>query len=52
MALRWGGMGFYRQTIPFFLGIALGHFAVAGIFWGLMGAWTGEAVQGYPVFFG
>jgi hypothetical protein len=52
LALRYGGMAFYRRTIPFFLGLALGHFAVAGIFWGLLGAWTGEAVQGYPVFFG
>ena len=52
LALRYGGMAFYRRTIPFFLGLALGHFAVAGIFWGLLGAWTGEAVEGYPVFFG
>jgi len=52
LALRYGGMRFYRQTVPFFLGLALGHFAVAGIFWGLTGAWTGDAVQGYPVFFG
>jgi hypothetical protein len=52
LALRYGGMAFYRRTVPFFLGLALGHFAVAGIFWGLIGAWTGEAVGGYPVFFG
>jgi hypothetical protein len=52
LALRWGGMGFYRTTVPFFLGLALGHFAIAGILWGLTGAWTGEAVSGYPVFFG
>jgi hypothetical protein len=52
LALRYGGMQFYRRTIPFFLGLAFGHFAVAGILWGLTGAWTGDAVQGYPVFFG
>ena len=52
LELRYGGMAFYRRTIPLFLGFALGHFATAGIFWGLMGAWTGEAVKGYPVFFG
>ncbi len=52
IALRYGGMGFYRQTVPFFLGLAFGHFAIAGILWGLTGAWTGDAVQGYPVFFG
>lgn len=52
MALRYGGMRFYRQTIPFFLGLAFGHFAIAGILWGLTGAWTGDAVKGYEVFFG
>ena len=52
LALRYGGMMFYRKTIPAFLGLALGHYAVAGIFWGLLGVWTGEAVKGYPVFFG
>jgi len=52
LALRYGGMSFYRQTIPFFLGLAFGHFAIAGILWGLTGALTGDSVQGYPVFFG
>jgi hypothetical protein len=52
LALRYGGMRYYRQTIPFFLGLAFGHFAIAGILWGLTGAFTGDAVQGYPVFFG
>lgn len=52
LALRYGGMRFYRQTIPFFLGLALGHFAIAGILWGLTGAWTGDSVHGYEVFFG
>lgn len=52
LALRYGGMAFYRRSVPLFLGFALGHFAVAGIFWGLLGAWVGDAVRGYPVFFG
>ncbi len=52
LALRYGGMAFYRRLVPFFLGLALGHFAVAGIMWGLMGGWAGDAVQGYSVFFG
>ncbi len=52
LALRYGGMRFYRQTIPFFLGFALGHFAVAGIFWGLIGGFSDEAVKGYSVIFG
>jgi hypothetical protein len=52
LALRYGGMAFYRRSVPLFLGFALGHFAVAGILWGLLGAWVGDAVKGYPVFFG
>ena len=52
LALRYGGMRFYRRTIPFFLGFALGHLAVAGIFWGLVGGFSGEAVKGYQVYFG
>ena len=52
LALRYGGMEFYRRLIPFFLGLALGHFAIAGILWGLLGAWARDAVQGYSVFFG
>ncbi len=52
LALRYGGMAFYRKSIPFFLGFALGHFAVAGIVWGLAGAWLGDAVKGYQVWFG
>lgn len=52
LALRYGGMRFYRQSIPFFLGFALGHLAIAGVFWGLVGGFSGEAVKGYQVFFG
>lgn len=52
LALRYGGMRFYKTTVPFFLGLALGHFAIAGILWGLTGAWTGDSVHGYEVFFG
>jgi hypothetical protein len=50
--LRYGGMRLYKQAVPLFTGLALGHFATAGIFWGLVGAFSGEAVQGYNVFFG
>jgi hypothetical protein len=52
VVLRYGGMRLYRQTVPGFLGFALGHYAVAGIFWGLVGAFSGEAVRGYGVWFG
>ncbi|MBI3910185.1 MAG: hypothetical protein HY320_04545 [Armatimonadetes bacterium] len=52
LALRYGGMDFYRRTIPFFLGLALGHYAMAGVLWGLIGVWSQDALHGYPVFFG
>jgi hypothetical protein len=50
--LRYGGMPLYRAAVPFFLGLALGHFAAAGLAWGLLGVWTGDAVRGYQVWFG
>jgi hypothetical protein len=52
LVLRYGGINLFRKTVPFFLGLAFGHFAVAGILWGLTGVWTGDAVGGYPVYFG
>jgi hypothetical protein len=52
LVLRYGGMALYRRLIPGFLGFALGHYAVAGIFWGLLGAFSGEAVRGYAIWFG
>ena len=52
LTLRYGGMGLYKKLVPFFLGLALGHFAIAGILWGLTGVWAGSAVQGYQVYFG
>jgi len=50
--VRYGGLPLYRKAIPFFLGFALGHFAVAGIIWGIVGAFFGDAVHGYQVWFG
>jgi hypothetical protein len=52
LVLRYGGMALYRRTVPGFLGLALGHYFVAGVFWGLVGAFSGEAVRGYGVWFG
>jgi hypothetical protein len=40
MFLRYGGMKFYRATLPFFLGLILGDF-VTGAAWSLFGALTG-----------
>ncbi len=50
--LRWGGMRVYRRAVPLFLGFALGHFFVAGVVWGLIGAVWQEGAQAYPVWFG
>jgi hypothetical protein len=51
--LRVGGLKLYRQGIPFFLGIAIGHFFIAGIFWPVLSLFiTREASQGYHLYFG
>ena len=50
--LRWAGVQVYRQAIPLFLGFALGHFFVAGIVWGLIGAFWPDAARAYCVSFG
>ncbi|MDW8206393.1 MAG: DUF6785 family protein [Chloroherpetonaceae bacterium] len=50
--LRLGGLGLYRRAVPFFLGFALGHFFVAGVAWGLLGAFWEEGARAYPVWFG
>jgi len=34
LILRYGGMRLHRRLVPFFLGIALGHFLMAGVIWG------------------
>ena len=34
LILRLGGMGAYRRAIPFFLGLIIGHFFLAGLIWG------------------
>jgi hypothetical protein len=50
--IRAGGLHLYRKAVPFFLGFALGHLAVAGVLWGLVGACFGDVVHGYAVWFG
>ncbi|MBV9849005.1 MAG: hypothetical protein JO250_04875 [Armatimonadetes bacterium] len=50
--LRWGGVRLYRRAIPLFLGFALGHFFVAGVVWGLIGAFWPDAARAYGVWFG
>ncbi len=49
---RIGGIGLYRQLIPMFLGITLGHFFTAGILWGILGTMGNEIFRNYGVWFG
>jgi len=51
VVFRLGGMRLYRRLIPFFLGIALGHFFTAGVVWGSIGV-VGEFYRRYVVHFG
>lgn len=47
LLLRLGGMGAYRATLPFFLGLILGD-ALSAVFWTLLGVLTGVAYQVLP----
>ena len=35
LLLRVGGLRLYRAGLPFFIGLIIGHFAIAGVFWPL-----------------
>jgi F0F1-type ATP synthase assembly protein I len=52
IVFKLGGMRAYRQLIPGFIGLALGHFFTAGVLYGLIGTYGGEAFQRYAVWFG
>ena len=52
VVFKLGGMSSYRRLIPGFLGLALGHYFTAGMFWGLIGTFGGESLRRYYVFFG
>lgn len=53
MLLRVGGLTLYRAGIPFFIGLILGHFTLAGILWPLISLLIGpEASAGYHLYFG
>jgi hypothetical protein len=52
LILRLGGMKTYRRLIPAFIGLCLGHFFTAGVLWGGLGAYGGEAFRRYGVWFG
>ncbi len=51
IVLRLGGMRLYRQLIPFFLGIVVGHYFVAGLIWGWLSIFN-EMYRRYCVHFG
>ncbi|MBI3944648.1 MAG: hypothetical protein HY321_01900 [Armatimonadetes bacterium] len=52
LVVRFGGIRLYRQSVPGFLGFALGHFVVAGILWGAIGTIDQRLYQGYRIYFG
>lgn len=49
--LRIGGMRAYRRGVPFFLGLVMGHFFLAGLVWGWLSI-VNEMYRRYVVFFG
>ena len=51
LILRLGGPHTYRNAIPLFLGIAMGHFLIAGGIWGLVGAFNEEVARRYLLWF-
>jgi hypothetical protein len=51
--LRVGGLRLYRQGMPFFLGLTIGHFLVGGVIWPLIGQFISrEAANSYHLLFG
>jgi hypothetical protein len=52
MILRFGGLPLYRKGIPFFLGLTIGHFFLAGIAWPVISLFIApEASQSYHIYF-
>jgi hypothetical protein len=49
--LRLGGMRLYRQLLPFFLGLVLGHYFTAGVVWGSLSL-INDMYRRYGVWFG
>ena len=46
VVLRYGGIGFYRKTVPFFVGLMLGEYVVGGC-WSLLGIALQRRVYGF-----
>ena len=51
VVMRVGGMRLYRQLIPFFIGIVLGHFFTVGMIWGWLNLFV-STKHAYAVHFG
>ncbi len=51
IVMRVGGMRLYRQLIPFFVGLFLGHFFTIGMVWGWLNLYVGPE-RSYGVHFG
>jgi hypothetical protein len=51
LILRAGGMRLFRQLIPLFLGIVVGHYLTVGIVWGLISIFVPELTRKYIVHF-
>ncbi len=49
--LRLGGAQTYRTLTPVFLGLAMGHFLIAGGIWGIVGAFSEEVAKRYLLWF-
>jgi len=52
LILRFGGLPLYRRGIPFFLGLTIGHFLLAGAVWPVISLFIApEASQSYHIYF-
>ncbi len=51
LILRIGGAQSYRTLTPAFLGLAIGHFLIAGGIWGIVGAFNEEVAKRYLLWF-
>jgi hypothetical protein len=53
LLLRVGGLALYRAALPLFIGLIVGHFSIAGVFWPLFSTLISpEASAGFHLAFG
>ena len=51
VVLHLGGVRLYQRLVPFFLGLALGHFFTMGVGWAFLGGWYPEQANVARVWF-